>query len=278
MTQYLLFQAITPQQVAACRYFLLKYLAIYNLKPPSGIAVLVYTNQPVSFEGFTNFIPQFLMPSLSEKAPVFSKAELLQQFFLQYNGAVLYCDVTTYPVQPLEPLFTDIEHGNCYLHAPRRYPESELSAALRTITSVLDKTKNAATTPASRINVWHAAVVGLTSQHRETIAAICQSAPANGLALDYAFTKQLGEQGKIKSAARYLFDYGGFKEFDQLLQAFFKKSEEESIPNQVKLLHHIDAAAIQQQKAAYQEQPALKKWLLTLTGKRWSIQSYINKF
>jgi hypothetical protein len=275
MPNHLLFLAHTDQQVAECRYFLLKYLAVYNLKPPANTTVVVYTHQPTAFEGFTSFITAFQMPVLPGTPT--SKTALLHEFLSNNTGNVLYCDTATYPLQPLEALFADIEKGSLYLHAPHRHKESELHTTIRKLTALRDKTATATATPEPRINVWHAAVIGLNDHFKNHVEKLAQQQPATALDTDYNYTKQFGESGKIKSAGKYLFDYGGFEEFSQLLQTFFKKNEEESIPNQIKLLHHIDAAAIQQQKRDYHQQPLFKKWLQAITGKRWSIRQYENR-
>lgn len=279
MHNHLLFLAYTDQQVAECRYFLLKYLAFYNLKPPVHITVVVYTHQPMAFEGFTSFISSFQMPALptTQSSATFTKTAALHEFFLNNTGNVLYCDTSTYPLQSLEPLFADIEKGNLYLHAPHRHKESELNVAFRKLDALRDKTRTPTAVPEARINVWHAAIIGLNDQFKHHIEKLGQQQPATALDTDYNYTKQFGESGKIKSAGKYFCDYGGFEEFSQLLQVFFKKNEEESIPNQIKLVHHLDAAAIQQQKKEYQQQPLFKKWLQAITGKRWSIRQYESK-
>jgi hypothetical protein len=283
MPNQLLFHAYNRQQVAECRYFLLKYLAVYNLKPPAGTAVVIYTDQPVAFEGFINFFAHFQMPDvlLNASPNAMTKVAVLQQALLQYSGNLLYCDTATYPLQGLEHLFADIEKGALYLHAPQRQKENELNAALRKFTSRRDKTMAPIPEPPdAHVTVWHAAVVGISDREKELIAQLAPEAPAsqNDLALDYLFTNVFGEAGKIKSAAKYIFDYSALKEFSQLLETFFKKNEEESIPNQVKLVHHLDAATVQQQKEAYRQQPLFKKWLQVLTGKKWTIRQYESKW
>lgn len=280
MPNYLLFQAYTKQQVAQCRYFLLKYVAIYNLKPHADTMAVVYTNDPVAFEGFTNFFPQFQMPGITPTLTA-TKTALLHHFFQQHNGAVLYCDTATYPLQPLEHLFTDLEKGALYLHSPRRFTEAELVKAQRRFSAVHDKTATAVATPLSaHITVWDTSVIGLHSRNKDLIQNLLQeeSNSENALASDYNYTKVFSELGKLKSAAKYISEYSSLPEFGQLLETFFKKNDEENIPNQVKLVHHLDAAAIQQQKEAYQQQPLFKKWLQVIAGKRWSIQQYAKKF
>lgn len=277
MPNHLLFHAYTKQQVAECRYFLLKYLSLYNLKPPAGTAIIIYTDQPVAFEGFTNFFRQFqMLDALRNTSGSSTNVAVLQQAFLQASGNMLYCDTATYPLLPLEHLFADIEKGGLYLYAPQRQKESELNTALRKRTAHRDKTATAvAAPPENRITVWHAAVVGVSSQKQDLIAKLApQGSGQNSLATDYLFTRSFSEGGKIKSASKYIFHYGDLKEFSQLLETFFAKSEEESIPNQVKLVHHLDAATVQQQKEAYQQQPLFKRWLQIITGKRWSVKQY----
>jgi hypothetical protein len=278
MPNYLLFQAYTRQQVAQCRYFLLKYLAIYNLKPPAETAIVVYTNNPGAFEGFINFVPQFQMPDATTGTTL-AKTSVLHLFLQNHSGAVLVCDTATYPLQPLEHLFADIEKGALYLHSPRKVTETELTQALRRLTNPRDKTAVAVSTPPqAHLTIWHGAVVGLHDHYKELIARLQEQSELTEATLDYNYTKAFQEQGKIKSAAKYIYSYSNLPEFSQLLEAFFKRNEEESIPNQVKLVHHIDAAAIQQQKEAYQQQPLFKKWLQLLTGKKWTIRQYESRW
>ena len=282
MPNHLLFHAQTTQQAAQCRYFLLKFLALHNLKPPGNISVVVYTNAPVAFEGFTSFFPLFQMQDVAVVSnTIVTKTRVLYHFLQHHSGAVVYCETATYPLQPLQHLFTDIEKGALYLHSPHRYREAELTKALRWFTSPRDHTGTTITTPQQpHTTVWNAAVIGLTDAYKELVEKQAQEETANQERpdLNYRYTKAFGEAGKIKSAASYIFDYSGFEEFNQLLETFFRKNDEESIPNQVKLLHHIDAAAIQQQKEAYQQQPLFKKWLQVLAGKKWSVKQYENRW
>jgi hypothetical protein len=274
MPNQLLFHAHTPRQVAQCRFFLLKYLNVYNLKPPAGTAITIYTNQPAPFEGFTNFISGFRMLETTAESPS-DKAAALRQALAQQTGNVLYCDTATYPLQPLEPLFADIENGTLYLQAPHRQPGTGSDAAARHDNTAITAAKPLQATSTT----WHAAVVGISNQHQGLIDKLPAEVTraANNRAQDDGFAALFSEAGNLKSAAPYIFGYGGLKEFGILLEAFFAKNEEESIPNQVKAAHHINAATIQQQKEGFRQLPLLKKWLHTITGRRWRIQHYISK-
>jgi hypothetical protein len=200
---------------------------------------------------------------------------------LQHNpGNVLFCHTATYPLLPLEPLFADIEKGALYLHAPHPYSETDLDKILRRFTAIRDKTATTVTTPPLGVKVWHAAVIGLSDRHKALVDRLLRDEipGEDAQAANYSYTKVFSETSKIKSADTYIFEYTNFEEFNQLLRIFFQKNEEESIPNQVKLIHHIDAATIQQQKEQFQQQPLLKKWLQTLSGRKWSIKQYESKW
>lgn len=69
--------------------------------------------------------------------------------------------------------------------------------------------------------------------------------------------------------------YQNLKEFPILLKDFFRRYQEESVPNQVKLIHNIDAKEIEQQKKKFESLPLASKWLRKLTGKGWSISNYL---
>jgi hypothetical protein len=71
--------------------------------------------------------------------------------------------------------------------------------------------------------------------------------------------------------------YSELPEFSILLHAFFKQNEEESIPNLVKLIHHLDPNQIHQQKLEFEKLPLYKQWLNRILGKGWSIKDYTKK-
>jgi hypothetical protein len=80
-----------------------------------------------------------------------------------------------------------------------------------------------------------------------------------------------------ESAEECLAAYEDLREFNLLLRDFFKKYQVESVPNQVKLLHHVDAQKIQEQKRKYQNLPFHQRVLRKLTGKGWRIVDYAVK-
>ena len=82
------------------------------------------------------------------------------------------------------------------------------------------------------------------------------------------------QRGNAKSAQGVIGQYEELKEFRQLLKHFFQRHQEESIPNQVKLLHHIDAEQIQHKKHQFRQLPLMKRLLQTVTGKGWNISRY----
>ena len=48
-----------------CRFSLLKLLQVYNLRPPANLGVIIYTDQPKSFEDFIPFFKDFKLETLN---------------------------------------------------------------------------------------------------------------------------------------------------------------------------------------------------------------------
>ena len=61
--------------------------------------------------------------------------------------------------------------------------------------------------------------------------------------------------------------YKDLKEFKILLKDFFGRYQEESVPNQVKLIHNVDAKEIEKQKNKFNELPLASKWFRKMIGK-----------
>ena len=174
MQKYILYIASSLNEVYECAYSILKYLEVYNLKPPAEHSLILYTNNPDLLEAYGSFFNRFEWRPL----PANTTKELIVFNFKKEAGEnVLYFHPNTYPVNKID-LDNSIE---CY--------------------------KN-------------------------------------------------------------------LKEFSVLLKDFFGRYQEESVPNQVKLLHNIDAKKIEDQKKAFENLPFSLKWFKKLTGKGWHISNY----
>ncbi|MDQ6609713.1 MAG: hypothetical protein M3Y85_07820, partial [Bacteroidota bacterium] len=85
------------------------------------------------------------------------------------------------------------------------------------------------------------------------------------------------DEEKIFIADDFFIIYQNQKEVNHLLQLFFKKNEEESIPNLVKRVHLIDPGVIQKEIQVQNNRPLVQKLLHFITGKQGVIQRYQNK-
>ena len=131
--------------------------------------------------------------------------------------------------------------------------------------------------------IWNSGVLGLNAVLAPVmddvllmIDSIYKQFPKH-IAEQVACSYCLKDKGTIKSAEESVAHYWNLKEFRSLLQQFFKKNEEESIPNLVKTAHHIDAKKIESEKDAYESLPLLNKWMAAITGKAWTIKKYLSK-
>jgi hypothetical protein len=296
MANVLVFEASqTMDKVNACRYALLKYLEAYNLKPPPHIAIYVYTDQPALFESFIPFFQQFAIREISKTqikewrgemnfAPRV-KMEIIAEVFKHVEGNLIVLDSYTYIKEPLEKLFEKIEDGSFLMHSFIGHLNNDSNAKLNTLYKFLSSgsiKQNGNDLSPADAKVWSANVIGLNSQSQmiddvlELTDVIYKQFPkiiVEHFAFSYCFQKT----GEVNTCDNFISHYGKLEEFKQLLNRFFKKNEEESIPNLVKLIRHLDAATIQKEKAAYEAMPFYKKWLQVLTGKNWNIKQYQKK-
>lgn len=173
MRKIILYIALSLDEVYECAYSILKYLVVYNLKPPADHTLIVYTNYPELIEAYGSFFDQFELrpvPHNTDKQTIISE-------FKKEGENVLYMESNSYPV------------------------------------------------------------------------------------------KQVDDSNSIEH-------YNNLKEFTILLKDFFGRYQEESVPNQVKLIHNIDAKEIEKQKNKFENLPLASKWFRKITGKGWSIYNY----
>ena len=283
-------------RINTCRYALLKYLEVYNLNPPPAIAVYVYTDQPALFESFIPFIDHFEIKEVSETqfkqwhgSPGFPqrvKMKILEEVLEHINGNVLYLDTDTCIQNSLEPHFASIENGAFLLHSCKGNLNEDSEPAARRLKkfladSSIKQNDNAIST--SGMKLWNTCCIGINSKFKTLLDDVLEltdiagsqfSAPVwESFAFSYCFQKA----GNIQACKDSIYHYKNLKEFRKLLQLFFRKNEEESIPNLVKGLRHLDVATIQKQKSLYEALPLYKKWLQALKGKSWSIKQYEKK-
>ena len=175
MQKSILYITVSLDEVYECAYSILKYLEVYNLKPPVDHSLTIYTNYPELLEAYGSFFNRFELRSIPPNA---DKQMIIEEFRKEVGENVLYLDCNTYPV------------------------------------------------------------------------------------------KQVDDDKSIEC-------YKNLKEFKILLKHFFGRYQEESVPNQVKLIHNIDAKKIEKEKNSFENLPLTSKWFRKLVGKGWDISNYM---
>jgi hypothetical protein len=184
MQQTIVYITSSLDQIYECAYSILKYLDVYNLKPPTDHKLVIFTNHPELLEVYGTFFNEF---ELRPIPPNEDRESILQQVKASSTGPVHFLESNTYPVKKLET-------------------------------------------------------------------------NASGTVAD----------GAIQC-------YNDLREFRILLKDFFGRYQEESVPNQVKLLHNIDAKKIEEHKKQFERLPLTSRWFKKLMGKGWSINNYQRK-
>lgn len=175
MQKSILYIAFSLDEVYECAYSILKYLEVYNLKPPVDHSLVIYTNYPEMLEAYGSFFNWFELRQAPEGT---DKQSIISEFKKEGGENVLYLNSNSYPV------------------------------------------------------------------------------------------KQVDDDKSIEC-------YKNLKEFKILLKDFFGRYQEESVPNQVKLIHNVDAKEIENQKNEFERLPLSSKWFRKIIGKGWSISNYL---
>jgi hypothetical protein len=174
MQKSILYIAFSLDEVYECAYSILKYLEVYNLKPPADHSMIIYTSYPEMLDAYGSFFNRFELRSIPKNA---GRQTIISEIKKEFGENVLYLDSNSYPV------------------------------------------------------------------------------------------KQVDDDAGIEC-------YRNLKELRILLKDFFGRYQEESVPNQVKLIHNIDAKEIEKQKNKFESLPLASKWFQKLIGKGWSIHNY----
>ena len=175
MQKSILYIATSTDEAYECAYSILKYLEVYNLKPPIGHSMVVYTNTPHLLEAYGTFFSRFELRPLPVNT---DKLSIISDFQKEAGGSVLYFTSNEY-------LVTDVN--------------------------------------------------------------------------------------SIESVQ----SYKGFHEFKVLLKDFFRRYQEESVPNQVKLIRNVDPKRIEKEKKRFETLPLASKWFKKIIGKGWNISNYL---
>ena len=184
MRKFILYIAFSVDEVYECAYSILKYLEVYNLKPPPDHTLIVYAPYPDMLEAYGSFFSQFELRTIPANA---SKESIINQLKQEAGGRLLYLDAETYPVKNIDSFFSS---------DPKIADDS----------------------------------------------TAC---------------------------------YKSLKEFKILLKDFFGRYQEESVPNQIKLLHNVDAKKIEKQKQQFERLPLASKWARKIMGRGWDISNYL---
>ena len=280
-----------------CRFALLKYLSVYNLKPPAHTTPVVYTDRPQLFEIFLPFFAQFEIKEIttaqikewqgSVNYIHRAKPMVIKSFFEHFDGRLLFMDTDTYITEPIDSLWQHVDNGEVVMHQSEGVIDSSRNAEFKKWDNFL---KNNTIAFSGRtfeysadFQVWNSGVLGITSQMLPVFDEVVALIDAIHARFPKHITEQvacsylLHQKAAIYPADRQVVHYWNLKEFRRFLNIFFTKNEEESVPNLVKAAHGIDAAAMQQKKEAYEALPLYKKWWLQLRGQHWNIDQYIKK-
>jgi hypothetical protein len=298
MANVLVLQAIQGiDNINKCRYSILKYLEVYNLNPPSDIAIFLYTDQPAYFESFIPFFSQFGIKEVSmaqrkewtgenghnERVTM----QILAEVSTHFHGNILFLQNNCYLIKPVETIFSDIEAGNYFVLSYLGELANDKSVQAQKLKKLLSDNNfqsNGNSLQTTDLKLFNPSVIGMNSASREVIEDIIELSdliykqyPHPIIeSFTYSYCLQ-ANKAKVKNCDGQVAYFKDERALLWLLRSFFNKNAEESIPNLVKALSKIDIETIWKMKLQFDSLPFYKKWINNFTGKGWNIKSYEKK-
>jgi hypothetical protein len=284
MSNYILYLAGSDaNRVNECRYSLLKYLALYNLKPPANIGIVIYSGVPAIFESFDPFFEQFELKETTEPLP--SKLEFINKALELKERNVLYMEPDSYFTTPVDSIFENLSSGDLLFYTKKQTDYND--AQFNKIRELLSSDKISIDEPSigsiQKKGFYSTEIIGLNTKALPLVQKMTDLYSKLALHLPAEISEEFAcnyyaSDAAVETLENKATSYRNFHQFKNLLRLFFEKNQEENIPNLVKLMHHIDAQTILQEKKQYDSQPFVKKLLSALAGKAWSVRRYQNKF
>jgi hypothetical protein len=239
MSNFIIYHASSADEINECSYSLLKYLDVYNLKPPSDHRLVIYTSKPAQLELYGSLFHHFELHEISSDGKnATEKINTLNKFSASHNGNILLMGGATYPVKDLSMLFSNISRGTVY------------GSDNGSIQNNKRETHGIKHEPLS--------VLGFRSGTKTSI-------------------NQLMLSRDLKSVKGFIEEYHDLREFRLLLKDFFERNQEESIPNLVRIIHPVNASEIESQKKKYLQLPVYTRLIRKMTGRSWNIARYASK-
>ncbi len=289
MNRYILFQAYgNPAILAECRFALMQLMQYNN---PKNICLVLYTDNPDYFAEelkiFDNHIIEMVTPELLTiwrgKIDFVHrvKVEIIQHFFCNHTGSVLYFDTDTYCMKPINGLFEQIESDAVIMHINEGLIDESNNAQIKKWNRLLT-TKNIfvnekSISDISGITMWNAGVIGIHSNRahllKEVLAITDTIYPIfpKHTVEQFAFSYVLQKNVVVSAADDFLFHYWDLKEYRLLLTKFYQTNKGSSLQEMGKKLKTFLPELIMRDKLAYNKMPFYKKIFI----KKWTIDNYV---
>ena len=290
--RYILFQAYgNPEILLECRFALMQLLQQDGY---DTICVVLYTDNPSYFKNeltlFTNvIIKEVTDVQITEWRGKINfvhrvKIKILEDFFSNHAGSVLYCDTDTYCLKPITPLFDDIDKGILYMHSNEGCIKGNRNRIMKKWYQFLTSNETKAiadfSTNIDTITMWNAGVIGMHSQNApmlkevlsitDTLYPIFPRHTVEQFAFSYLFQKN----ATLLPADPFIFHYWNLKEYRLWLSNFYAVNSKLSVAMQAKKIDVLMPKKILHDKMIYKKTFFLKKLFI----RKWAITNYLQEF
>ncbi|WP_066830904.1 hypothetical protein [Rufibacter ruber] len=287
MQRHLIYQAYGKEDILhELLYSLYSLLKLY----PAGLPcqVVVYTDNEAYLR---QFLPETIAYRQLSAAQIQEwrgpqdfvhrvKIMVLRDFISTHTGSLLYLDTDTVFNQKIEPLFELIEKGHTFVMHEN---EGVVSTQKNLIFKKVYKFLSARQTGISpHMTMYNAGVLGLRTEDASVVEQVLSTTdrlyrlfPKHIIEqMAFSFHLAQGAQAPLYCATQEIFHYWDFKEFRELLNAFFRSHQGQPYQQIIPQMGVIDPRELIVDKRRFDQLPGLTRRLYKLVGKRWKLPPY----
>jgi hypothetical protein len=265
-----------------CVFSLLSLSRMYPKGLPANTQIWIYTDNAEWFRSFAD-CPLPLHYREIDDATIKEwrgkinfvhrvKIEALADLMNSKEGNVLYLDTDTLFIQPIDNILRNINEDQRYMHIDEGVVSSSPTLVLQKLNAHLKK--SAHTRPLMNMPMWNAGVLGFNTGRKGLLRDVLEFTDREyplfpkHVVEQFAFSVYLGNEGKLKEAAPYIFHYWNLKEMEQVLSSFFAYFKSKNWQELVRYSAWVDVTGLLEEKNKfYRGRNIIGK----LLGKHWAV-------
>jgi len=254
---YILYQAYGKEDIINEAIFSILTILSHSRGKDCNFNIIVYTDKPDLFRAHLNGLSIISYRQINDEELKLWRGEIdfvhrvkikiIQDFFANHTGNLLYCDSDTYFTSGPSVFFPLIKEGKLLMHINEGRIDSKKNSIFRKIYSFLKN--NVFTLPNGKTlkiplgtEMWNAGVLGLNASHAPILEDVLQLTDImyarynKHIMEQLAFSYFFQTNQAITATDNIIYHYWDFKEFRAMINEFLAANKDKNIEEKAALI------------------------------------------